>query len=264
MRIIKLSTISLRSLIKCARVPFSTDRKKLKQGALTDWHYTWQHFLPQDQVEVRVQKPLKRNLNSTKFSLKVPHHRADARRACDGLVVEFQHSTISVEQIQARENCYKNMIWVFDCENFPAVFFGEYVAVQFHNCHRYPSSPMYLDTGLVLVEPQCCVIDKNGNRWAWGRALEYMKFIKDFLPHINDLTDIPQKFKRRWQPNKDLEVKMWSDMLALCGNTQPYLGACRSLSMRWNSTEKFWWIPKEDWEKKPNSTPFMFSMFLRL
>jgi hypothetical protein len=48
-------------------------------------------------------------------SVEVPvgNHRADVRSP-DGLVIEFQHSSLSVDEIRERENHYGRMLWVFD------------------------------------------------------------------------------------------------------------------------------------------------------
>jgi competence protein CoiA len=60
------------------------------------WHRAWQDRFPESMREVPVGP-----------------HRADIRHP-DGLVVELQHSTISVDDIQARERHYGRMVWVFD------------------------------------------------------------------------------------------------------------------------------------------------------
>lgn len=63
---------------------------------MTDWHYNWQACVPIERREV-VMGP----------------HRADAV-AHDGSVIEFQHSSITGEEINEREAFYGNMSWVFD------------------------------------------------------------------------------------------------------------------------------------------------------
>lgn len=66
----------------------------------TAWHLDWKSRFPPDTVEITV----------TKDDIR---HRADV--IINGVVVEFQHSHISPEQIRERESFYgKNMIWVFD------------------------------------------------------------------------------------------------------------------------------------------------------
>ena len=60
------------------------------------WHRAWQLEFPRAWCEVAVGP-----------------HRADVKRP-DGLVIEFQHSHISTEEIRERERFYGRMIWVFD------------------------------------------------------------------------------------------------------------------------------------------------------
>lgn len=62
----------------------------------TFWHRRWQSTVPEPRREVIFDG-----------------HRADIVTA-NGAVVELQHSTISVDDIHARENFYGNMVWIFD------------------------------------------------------------------------------------------------------------------------------------------------------
>jgi hypothetical protein len=70
----------------------------------TDWHREWKSHFHKDNTEQR-------------FIAGGILHRMDARMYVDGVqyAIEFQHSTISVEEIQQREAGYVNMVWVFDC-----------------------------------------------------------------------------------------------------------------------------------------------------
>jgi len=67
---------------------------------MTQWHATWQERFPADWREAVIRK------NGAV-------HRADVRLP-NGRVLEFQHSSISVQDIEEREAFYWNMIWVFD------------------------------------------------------------------------------------------------------------------------------------------------------
>lgn len=62
----------------------------------TPWHRDWQACAPPARREVTMGR-----------------HRADVLTP-GGLVVELQHSTISGEDIAAREAFYRRMIWIFD------------------------------------------------------------------------------------------------------------------------------------------------------
>lgn len=61
----------------------------------TDWHRGWKARADPSWCEVVM-----------------PPHRADIRRP-DGLVIELQHSSIVVEEIEKREAFYKPMWWLF-------------------------------------------------------------------------------------------------------------------------------------------------------
>lgn len=64
---------------------------------LTRWHTDWQSLFPTDWCEIPV-----------------GDHRADVRRP-GGQVIEFQHSTLSADDIREREQHYgPHMVWVFD------------------------------------------------------------------------------------------------------------------------------------------------------
>lgn len=67
---------------------------------MTQWHIDWQGNFSFDLQEVVISRDDK-------------IHRADVRLP-GGIVLEFQHSSISTEEITAREMFYQRMIWVFD------------------------------------------------------------------------------------------------------------------------------------------------------
>lgn len=63
---------------------------------MTVWHRAWQNLAPPHRREVRM-----------------GGHRADIV-SNTGRVFEIQHSSISVEEIRAREAFYGDMVWIFD------------------------------------------------------------------------------------------------------------------------------------------------------
>lgn len=63
----------------------------------TEWHLGWKGVFPSDWIEI-----VKGN------------HRADVVVGGSGRVLELQHSYISCEEIQEREEFYGKMAWVFD------------------------------------------------------------------------------------------------------------------------------------------------------
>jgi competence protein CoiA len=68
---------------------------------MTQWHIDWQSNFTFDLQEVVMSKGDQ-------------VHRADVRLLPSKIVVEFQHSPISTDDIKARELFYQKMIWVFD------------------------------------------------------------------------------------------------------------------------------------------------------
>lgn len=61
----------------------------------SDWHRNWKALFPEAWQEVTIGR-----------------HRADIKTP--KLVIELQHSSISVEEIREREQFYGDMVWVFD------------------------------------------------------------------------------------------------------------------------------------------------------
>lgn len=68
----------------------------------TEWHRAWKANFPNEQQEVRHQ-----DAETGEW------HIADVKVA-SGLVLEFQHSAISTDEIQSREVFYKKMLWIVD------------------------------------------------------------------------------------------------------------------------------------------------------
>ena len=68
----------------------------------TEWHRAWKANFPDEQQEVRHQ-----DAETGEW------HIADIKVA-SGLVLEFQHSAISADEIQSRESFYKKMVWIVD------------------------------------------------------------------------------------------------------------------------------------------------------
>lgn len=108
----------------------------------TEWHRGWKQYLRPELCEVHIVK------NGV---LKI----ADAVTP-NGTVVEFQHSPISVDEIEYRENFYENMIWIFDVGEAFAKgrieirYNGIYYKIKWKHAKRvlkYVTKPLYLDIG---------------------------------------------------------------------------------------------------------------------
>lgn len=67
----------------------------------TEWHVTWKNRFPNSWQEVVLE------------AIGGERHIADVRTP-DGVVIEFQRSTIRPEEVQAREAFYQRMVWVVD------------------------------------------------------------------------------------------------------------------------------------------------------
>jgi competence CoiA-like predicted nuclease len=67
----------------------------------TRWHRTWKNYFAREWQEV-----IQRDQTGEK-------HIADVRTS-DGMVIELQHSHMKPEERIARENFYRNMVWVVD------------------------------------------------------------------------------------------------------------------------------------------------------
>ncbi len=74
----------------------------------TKWHKNWKDCFGIGQVEVVVKKRFKK-------------HIADIV-AKNGVVIEVQHSPISPQMIEAREDFYGRMIWIVDARSFKENF----------------------------------------------------------------------------------------------------------------------------------------------
>ena len=69
----------------------------------TEWHRTWKNNFDLTMQEVIKIDPISGE-----------RHIADIYLPHNDLVIEFQHSPIDIEEINAREKFYKRMIWVID------------------------------------------------------------------------------------------------------------------------------------------------------
>lgn len=107
---------------------------------MTEWHKAWQDEFPKECQEV-----------------KVGDHRADV--LIDGFVIEFQHSSLPGPQIKAREDAYKNMVWIIDVtESYPSFDNGVWQCStgQLDRYYHLCKSPLFLEMGSVGV---CLVHD---------------------------------------------------------------------------------------------------------
>jgi competence protein CoiA len=69
------------------------------------WHRTWKNYFPTEFHEIVAHDSLGEK------------HIADLKLA-DGLVIELQHSSMSIDEMRSREVFYDKMIWIVDAEPF--------------------------------------------------------------------------------------------------------------------------------------------------
>lgn len=119
--------------------------------AETQWHRDWKNRFLIEWQEVLMVDPATSE-----------RHIADIRTP-GGLVIEFQRSTITPEEVEARENFYQKIVWVIDgtkSENDPIYFRNgrsrvdtdgtvDFYAIGrsklFHRWHRH--KPVFIDFG---------------------------------------------------------------------------------------------------------------------
>ena len=127
------------------------------------WHLGWKDYFPVDNQEV-VMKP----------------HRADVRTD-RGVVIELQHSHISVEEAQKREAFYKNMIWVINGNDFEERFcrmqqdgYEKFKWYHPRKTWQFTTKPVYIDFGYTLFE----IRKFYSNGWGWGKKVDRKRFIE--------------------------------------------------------------------------------------
>ena len=101
----------------------------------TEWHLNWKSNFPAFCTEFQI---VKNNIN----------HRADVCFPTE-LIIEFQHSSLSVKEIQEREQFYQNMIWVFDIRDSRKSIGVDYFPIV----ERDPNQLIEYDYGQMLGKP---------------------------------------------------------------------------------------------------------------
>lgn len=101
----------------------------------SDWHAEWKSRFPEEWREIAV-----------------GNHRADVRTE-SGIVLEFQNSPISLDEVREREAAYQDMIWVV---NVSGLYYGLRILQKDGRLvfrWKYPrdlwwqaSKPVYLDS----------------------------------------------------------------------------------------------------------------------
>jgi len=105
----------------------------------TEWHLNWKDNFPTDCQEVIIN-----------------HHRADVK--IKDIVIEFQNSIISSEQIIERESFYGQMKWMINGEtlgkNITLFDKGDYITFKwkwFPKAWSYSARPIYVDLSYMRI-----------------------------------------------------------------------------------------------------------------
>lgn len=140
----------------------------------SEWHLGWKERFDPEQVEVVIEKNGKR-------------HRADILLA-NNMVVELQHSYISVEDIRKREEFYGEMLWIFDLiepyysDRFDLFSKGEYQTFRWKQPRRsitYAKKFTYWQlSDNMLFRPKKIY---SGGMRGWGKIVTVDKFIEHAL-----------------------------------------------------------------------------------
>jgi hypothetical protein len=75
----------------------------------TEWHRAWKSCFPTEQREI------------IKFDSEGEKHIADVQTP-SGMVIEFQNSPISIEELRSREQFYRDMLWIVNAKRFSRQF----------------------------------------------------------------------------------------------------------------------------------------------
>jgi hypothetical protein len=141
-----------------------------------EWHLSWQDMIRTEFVEV-VMAP----------------HRADIT-GNGGMVVELQHSPLSIEEIAEREAFYGQMVWLFDATHrFRMVESGDLVFFAFGRSKHisHCKTPVFLDFGDTVVE----VLSFTGlfpNCSGYGMKRDRLWFIQE---HLSETVNDPLKIE---------------------------------------------------------------------
>lgn len=96
----------------------------------TQWHRDWKNHYPEEWQEVV-------HFNSSNGERHVADVKTDT-----GLIMEFQNSPISSDELEQREAFYNNIVWVINAEKFKK---------NFHILHRLPQPESYLVEDVVFL-----------------------------------------------------------------------------------------------------------------
>lgn len=193
-----------------AHCPDCEEMLRAKCGKIIIWH--WSHLPGKScsywkEKETQWHLQWKSLVNADSCEIKIGNHRADIV-GDDNIVLELQHSSISPEEIESRESCYKNMVWIFnavpfesnlllrkngereyDRESYDEISQGlislarsKYITFRWKHPRKsiwHAKKPIYFDFGFWLLKIN--TIHQDIPCGGWGKPVLKSTFIKRYL-----------------------------------------------------------------------------------
>jgi competence CoiA-like predicted nuclease len=146
-----------------------------------EWHLGWKKLCEEHSKinDITIEKFIKKeNI----------WHFADIYSEKKG-VTELQHSPISVQDIQAREQFYGKMVWLFDCRE---AYKEGRLTIYYHNTYhtftwKHPKKtidfvrkPVFFDIGDNKIL-QISKTSIEGKMYGWGQIIDYKFFITTYV-----------------------------------------------------------------------------------
>lgn len=166
-----------------ALCPECLNEVRPKRGEINVWH--WAHVVKECsyawKLETAWHVGWKSKFKPEFCEIKIFNHRADVRLP-NGVVIEFQNSSISPEEIRDREACYKNLIWVINAEEFAKNFnfkekegYWTFSWAWARKTFQHFTKRVFIDFCGGLFE-----IRKLYKRGGWGQMYSYSEFLGMF------------------------------------------------------------------------------------
>lgn len=170
-----------------------------KEHEMSEWHKSLQEMIvDRSLIEYRIER------NGIL-------HIADIYNSEKELVIEVQHSPISIEKIRERENFYQNMIWIFDCTSkekiYPTDYFLsgkiQYVILQtktkyWISCYKQ----IFYDIGYGMAEFIACTNEHSCQILC--RFYQYRDFFNCFFPKYY----LIEKYSHNFPDPEDFSVTL--------------------------------------------------------
>lgn len=146
----------------------SGEYDKWAHREMTPWHRKWQALSQREYLECRIERD-------------GILHIADILTPA-GLVIEVQHSFINLENTQAREAFYGNMIWLIDLtENQPrrvVNFNQQYGLYHASSYKKHFSKPTFFDVGTHVVK---ILWQSMSDHHFFGEIVSYSDFVDEYF-----------------------------------------------------------------------------------